>query len=48
MDLHTLIITVFCRIDDTMKSLFQGQRLRQRGPAPVLPDAEVLTIGSGG
>ena len=44
MDLDTLIITVFCRIDDTMKSLFQGQRLRQRGPMPALPDSEVLTM----
>ena len=44
MDLDTQIITVFCRIDDTLKRLFQGQRLRQRGPGPVLSDAEVLTM----
>ena len=44
MDLDTRIITVFCRMDDALKSLFQGQRLRQRGPAPLLSDAEVLTM----
>lgn len=44
MDLDTLIIAVFCRIDDTMKALFQGHRLRQRGPMPALPDSEVLTM----
>ena len=37
-----LIISVFCLIDDTLKSLFAGKRLRQRGPAPVLSDSEVL------
>lgn len=44
MDLDTLIIAVYCNIDDTMKGLFQGKRLRQRGPAPALPDCEVLTM----
>jgi hypothetical protein len=40
MDLSTFIIAVFCLIDDQLK----GQRIRQRGPAPKLSDAEVLTI----
>ena len=44
MDLDTQIITVFCRIDDALKRLFQGQRLRRSGPRPVLSDAEVLTM----
>ena len=44
MDLDMLIIAVFCLIDDTLKTLFQGKRLRQRGSAPVLSDAEVSTI----
>lgn len=44
MDLDTLIISIFCRLDDTLKTLFQGQRLRQRGPMPVLSDSEVLTM----
>ena len=40
MDLNTFIIAVFCLIDDRLK----GRRIRQRGPAPKLSDAEVLTI----
>ena len=44
MDLDTKIIAVFCRIDDALKRLFQGQRLRRSGPQPSLSDAEVLTM----
>ena len=44
MELDLFIVAVFCRIDDTLKLLFQGKRLRQRGPAPVLSDSEVLTM----
>jgi len=40
LDLNTFIIAVFCLIDDRLK----GRRIRQRGPAPKLSDAEVLTI----
>jgi Transposase DDE domain len=40
MDLDTLIVTVFCLIDDAL----DGQRLRQRGPQPLLADSEVLTM----
>lgn len=40
MDLSTFIVSVFCLIDDQLK----GRRIRQRGPAPKLSDAEVLTI----
>jgi len=40
MDATTLLITVYCLIDDWLA----GQRLRQRGPTPVLSDSEVLTI----
>ena len=41
MDLSTFIVAVFfCLIDDRIK----GRRIRQRGPAPKLSDAEVLTI----
>lgn len=40
MDLSTFIISVFCLVDDRLK----GKRIRQRGPAPTLSDAEVLTI----
>ena len=44
MDLDTLIISVYCLIDDTLKSLFAGKRLRQRGFEPTLSDSEVLTV----
>jgi hypothetical protein len=40
MDATTLLITVYCLIDDWLA----GQRLRQRGPRPTLSDSEVLTI----
>ena len=40
MDATTLLITVYCLIDDWLA----GRRLRQRGPTPVLSDSEVLTI----
>lgn len=47
MDLDTLIITMFVTIDDEIKIAQQRLRvgrLRQRGPAPRLADAEVLTM----
>lgn len=44
MDLDTLIITVFCWIDEALPTIVAGRRLRQRGPAPVLDDREVLTM----
>src|SRR5919106_1929826 len=31
-------------MDDTLKTMFKGQRLRPRGPEPNLSDAEVLTM----
>jgi hypothetical protein len=40
MDATTLLITVYCLIDDWLA----GRRLRQRGPTPTLSDSEVLTI----
>jgi hypothetical protein len=40
MDATTLLITVYCLIDDWLA----GRRLRQRGPEPILSDSEVLTI----
>jgi len=43
VDLDSLIIAVFCLVDDTLRSLIPG-RLRARGPRPLLADAEVLTI----
>ena len=44
MDLDSLIIAVFCLVDDTLAQLYCDQRVRQRGPAPRLTDSEVLTI----
>jgi hypothetical protein len=44
MDLDSLIITVFCIVDDTLMRLYSNQRLRQRGPRPQMADSEVLTI----
>jgi hypothetical protein len=41
VDLDTFIVAVFCLIDDRLKD---WEPLRQRGPAPKLSDAEVLTI----
>src|SRR5215216_7658859 len=40
MDATTLLITVYCLIDDWLG----GRRLRQRGPQPILSDSEILTI----
>lgn len=40
MDATTLLVTVYCLIDDWLA----GRRVRRRGPQPVLSDSEVLTI----
>ena len=44
MDLDTFIIAVFCWIDEALPEGTGEQRLRQRGPEPVLYDSEVLTM----
>ncbi len=44
MDLDDFIITVFCWIDEAIPTVLEGQRLRQRGPAPTLCDSEVVTM----
>jgi hypothetical protein len=44
MDLDTWIITVFCWLDEALPVILAGERLRHRGPAPVLDDREVLTM----
>src|SRR4051795_1474305 len=44
MDLETLIVAVFCLVDDFVRDLCHDRRLRQRGPVPVLADSEVLTV----
>jgi hypothetical protein len=40
MDATTLLITVYCLIDEWLA----GRQLRRRGPKPTLSDSEVLTI----
>jgi hypothetical protein len=37
MDATTLLITVYCLIDDWLG----GRQLRRRGPQPILADSEV-------
>jgi hypothetical protein len=44
MDLDDFMITVFCLIDETIPAVLDGQRLRERGPAPILYDSEVVTM----
>ena len=44
MDLDDLIVATYCLIDEEVLVLAGGHRLRQRGPAPVMSDAEVLTL----
>ena len=44
MDLDECIITIFCLIDEALPQITQGQRVRQRGPAPTLWDSEVSTM----
>lgn len=44
MDLDSLMITVFCQLDDALNTCLAGERVRQRGPRPLLSDSEVLTM----
>src|SRR5579885_2443957 len=44
MNLDDLIIAWFCLLDDLLPSVTENQRLRQRGPQPMLADSEVLTM----
>lgn len=44
MDPETFIVATYRLVDDGLTTLLAGERLRQRGPPPVLADAEVLTI----
>lgn len=44
MDLDSLIIAVFCLVDDCLRHSLAQSRLRRRGPQPMLSDSEVLTI----
>ena len=44
MDLDAFIVAVFCAVDDGLTAELGSERLRRRGPAPVLRDSEVLTV----
>ncbi len=44
MDLDTFIVAVYCLVDELMEESLGGERLRSRGPDPVLDDREVLTV----
>jgi hypothetical protein len=47
VDLEEFIVTVYCLLDEVLSELQREpgwERLRQRGPAPILADSEVLTI----
>jgi len=44
MSIEEFIIAVFCLIDDELKNLLKGKKLRQRGPTPGLEDAEVISM----
>jgi hypothetical protein len=39
-----LIIAVFCCVDDLLKEVLQGGKVRAHGFAPKLSDSEVLTM----
>ena len=43
-DTEEFIISVFCCVDDFLRQITQGQRIRARGFAPSLSDSEVLTM----
>ena len=44
MDLDDCIIAVFCVVDEAVPQVTGGQRVRQRGPQPILADSEVITM----
>ena len=44
MSIADFIITVFCIIDDELKKMLDGKKLRSRGRYPTLTDSEVITM----
>ena len=42
--LEDFIVTVYCLLDDALRAVLGGRRLRRRGPPPALTDAEALTL----
>ncbi len=43
-DTEEFIIAVYCCVDDCLRKITQGKRIRARGFAPSLSDSEVLTM----
>lgn len=44
MSIEDFIINVYCLVDETLKNLMVGQKLRERGFKPSLSDSEVITM----
>ena len=44
MSINDFIINVFCIIDDELKKMLSGKKLRERGFLPKLTDSEVITM----
>lgn len=44
MSHEDFLLSLYCIVDQLMKDTRTAEGLRQRGPAPVLSDAEVITI----
>jgi hypothetical protein len=44
MSREEFIIHVFCLVDLFLNKISDGKRIRQRGPCPLLSDAEVITM----
>jgi hypothetical protein len=42
--MEEFIIAVFCCVDDLLKEVTEGRRIRQKGFAPALSDSEVITM----
>jgi hypothetical protein len=44
VDPDEFIVAIYCLVDDFLEELLDGRSLRERGPAPILDDSEVITI----
>ena len=44
MSIDHFIIAVFCLIDNELKNILAGAKLRNKGPSPALEDSEVITM----
>src|SRR3990167_779492 len=44
MSLEDFITTVFCLVDDLLKKMMDGKKIRDRGFGPTLADSEIITM----